>query len=102
MHEEDIEDKNIPRMLWFALEPMVPEYPEKALALATSGQIPQLLTHTTRRLVSGSVAPTGPKRGGVRNPTLAQRCAKDCPGIPTFQRLNQSSPPTPNAGKLSK
>ena len=87
MHEEDAEDNNIPRMLWFALEPMVPKHPEKALEVAVAGKIPQLLTHTTRRLVSGSVAPAGPKRGGVIQPWL-----KDVQKIaPGFRLSNVST-----------
>ena len=38
-HTEDTEDNNIPRMLWFALEPMVPESPDKALQLAVNGKL---------------------------------------------------------------
>ena len=85
--EEDVEDNNIPRMLWFALEPMVPDHPEKALQLANKGKFPKLLTHTTRRLVSGSVAPPGPKRGG-----LTQTWIKDVNTVaPGFRLSNVST-----------
>ena len=63
-HAEDIDDNNIPRMLWFALEPMVPEFPEKSLELAIAGKLPRLQEFTARRLVSGDL-PTAPvKKGG--------------------------------------
>lgn len=52
-HGEDVEDANIPRMLWFAFEPMVPVFPEKALDLAIGGKIPALQEFAARRLVSG-------------------------------------------------
>ena len=41
-HAEDVEDNNLPRMYWFALEPMVPKHTDKALTLAVSGKIPKL------------------------------------------------------------
>ncbi len=63
-HEEDIEDPNIPRVLWLALEPMVILHPEKALATAMQGNIPHLQESVARRMVSGS-ASTKPGRGPV-------------------------------------
>jgi putative membrane-bound dehydrogenase-like protein len=53
-HREDIEDPKIPRMLWFALEPLVTEHPEKALALAANTPIPFLTESVARRMISGS------------------------------------------------
>ena len=54
MHAEDVEDNNIARMIWFALEPMVMPEPKKALHLATSGGFPRLNEFVARRLVSGN------------------------------------------------
>ena len=54
-HEEDLEDNNLPRMLWFGLEPLVPKYPERALQLALNGKIPHLQESVARRLVTASV-----------------------------------------------
>lgn len=54
-HAEDAEDNNIPRMLWFALEPMVPLQPEKSLELAVQGNLSSLQEHVARRLVSGDL-----------------------------------------------
>jgi putative membrane-bound dehydrogenase-like protein len=59
-HAEDIEDNNIPRMMWFALEPMVPDAPEKSLELAMNGKLPKLAEFTARRLVSGDLSQDAP------------------------------------------
>jgi len=56
-HSEDSNDNNIPRMLWFALEPMVPLQPEKSLDLVTRGKLTNLQEHVARRLVSGDLPP---------------------------------------------
>ena len=50
---EDANDNNLPRMVWYALEPMVVEAPERALALASGGKLPRLPEFVARRLVSG-------------------------------------------------
>lgn len=55
-HEEDINDSNIPRLLWFALEPAVPQFPDKALQTALAGKIPFLQESVARRMVSGSLS----------------------------------------------
>jgi hypothetical protein len=39
-HSEDQEDNNLPRMYWFGLEPMVPDYPRESLEIAIAGRIP--------------------------------------------------------------
>ncbi len=56
-HSEDADDNNIPRMLWFALEPMVPLQPDKSLDLVTKGKLTNLQEHVARRLVSGDLPP---------------------------------------------
>lgn len=56
-HAEDIDDNNLPRMYWFALEPMVPKYPDKALELAFAGKIPHLQESVARRIASGDGEP---------------------------------------------
>ena len=61
-HAEDAEDNNIPRMLWFALEPMVPESPEKALQLAMNSKLTKLQELTARRMVSGDLPAPRPRR----------------------------------------
>lgn len=56
MHAGDAEDNNLARMYWFALEPMVPEYPQKALALAVNGKLANLQEFVARRLATGDLA----------------------------------------------
>ncbi|MDB4491636.1 hypothetical protein N9260_01300 [bacterium] len=54
-HAEDIDDHNIPRVLWYGLEPMVNAHPEYALATAINGKIPFLQDCVARRMVSGAL-----------------------------------------------
>lgn len=56
-HAEDIGDNNLPRMYWFALEPMVPDHPAKALQLAIAGRIPHLQESVARRIATGNADP---------------------------------------------
>lgn len=56
-HAEDIEDNNLPRMYWFALEPMVPDHPQRALELAITGRIPHLQESVARRIATGRADP---------------------------------------------
>ncbi|MFV1994523.1 MAG: PVC-type heme-binding CxxCH protein, partial [Verrucomicrobiales bacterium] len=71
-HGEDIEDPLIPRLLWYALEPMVPADPARALALAIEGGMPKLQEFTARRMVSGDL-PVAPSKG--KGATAAVRSA---------------------------
>ncbi len=52
---EDVDDPNIPRMLWYALEPMVTKFPERALATVVKGRMPFLQECVARRMVSGAL-----------------------------------------------
>lgn len=54
-HAEDAEDANLPRMAWYALEPMVPKNAPQALKLAVGGKFPNLAKFVARRLASGEV-----------------------------------------------
>ena len=82
-HEEDIDDSNIPRLLWFALEPAVPQFPEKALETALSGKIPFLQESVARRMVSGSL--TGNDGQGVDHSAKWKRIiAEYAPGFEPF------------------
>ena len=56
-HSEDQEDNNLPRMYWFGLEPMVPDYPRESLEIAIAGRIPQLQEFVARRIATGNSAP---------------------------------------------
>jgi putative membrane-bound dehydrogenase-like protein len=55
-HAEDISDNNLPRMYWFALEPMVPMHQRRSLELVVAGKIPALQEFVARRLVAGDSA----------------------------------------------
>ncbi|QEG21575.1 PVC-type heme-binding CxxCH protein [Mariniblastus fucicola] len=81
-HSEDAADNNLPRMIWFGLEPMVPHHPEKALALAINGKMPQLAEFVARRLTTGDVA------SQVNRPRKPQKNEKR-----VWQRIIQKSAP---------
>src|SRR5690606_18810847 len=52
-HQEDIDDHNLPKMIWFGLEPLVKSNPENALELALNSEIPMLSNYIARRCVDG-------------------------------------------------
>ena len=52
---EDASDHNIPNMIWFAVEPLVPEDPDRALALAAESKIPLVTTLVARRAVDADL-----------------------------------------------
>ena len=51
MKGDDADDHNIPKMIWFGIEPLVPEDPKRALRLARTSQIPMLTENIARRAV---------------------------------------------------
>ncbi len=55
--EQDLADNNLPRMIWFGLEPMVPVDPQRALALAIGGKMPMLVEFVARRMLGGNGNP---------------------------------------------
>ena len=55
VRSEDADDHNIPKMIWFGVEPLVVEDPERAFALAGKGQIPLITEHVARRAVDGDM-----------------------------------------------
>ncbi|MEC7565918.1 MAG: PVC-type heme-binding CxxCH protein [Planctomycetota bacterium] len=77
-HEEDIEDPNLPRMVWFGLEPMVPDHSQQAIQLAVAGKYPNLSGFVARRLLSdasaGNTNPAKKQTASEQNKTL-QRVA---------------------------
>lgn len=50
-HADDAEDPNIPLMLWFGMEPLVPDNAQRALELATKSELPGFANHIARRLI---------------------------------------------------
>ena len=55
-HAEDADDNNLPRMYWFALEPMVAGHPGKSLKLAVGGELAFLQESVARRIATGDAA----------------------------------------------
>ncbi len=51
MKGDAADDHNIPKMLWFGIEPLVPEDPQRALRMARTSQIPMLTEYIARRAV---------------------------------------------------
>ncbi len=51
LHEEDIHDHNIPHMLWFGIEQLMDENPDRALALVSNSTIPMLPRYMARKAV---------------------------------------------------
>jgi putative membrane-bound dehydrogenase-like protein len=49
-HEEDANDPNIPLMIWYGIEPLVPGDPARATKLVETARIPLLRQHIARRL----------------------------------------------------
>ncbi|WP_019990501.1 PVC-type heme-binding CxxCH protein [Rudanella lutea] len=50
-HREDATDHNLPKMIWFGLEPLVKQNTRRALELATRSQIPMVTGFIARRAV---------------------------------------------------
>lgn len=57
-HSEDATDHNLPQMYWYAIEPLVPADPDRALALAANSKIPLVSENIARRAsaMDGGVA----------------------------------------------
>jgi putative heme-binding domain-containing protein len=51
-HENDADDHNLPLMVWYGIEPLVPEDPARAIALADQARIPLLGRYILRRAAS--------------------------------------------------
>jgi hypothetical protein len=49
LHKEDENDHNLPKMVWFGVEPLVNENIQRALALAAQSEIPMLAKYISRR-----------------------------------------------------
>ncbi|MEM9015479.1 MAG: sulfatase, partial [Verrucomicrobiota bacterium] len=97
-HKEDAEDNNIPRMLWFALEPMVPLHPERSLELAVGSQLTNLQEHVSRRLVSGDLPPVSQRnhqRPGLAPPAAQKDIQRVAPGFQVKNVGEQGVSPQP-------
>ncbi|MBH55276.1 MAG: dehydrogenase [Opitutaceae bacterium] len=54
-HGQDSYDHNIPKMIWFGIEPQVPEDPSRALKVAAKSRIPMVAQFIARRATSGQL-----------------------------------------------
>lgn len=54
-HEVDADDHNIPKMVWYGVEPLVPADPVRAMKMASSGKIPLVAQYIARRATSGNL-----------------------------------------------
>ncbi|MAJ16792.1 MAG: dehydrogenase [Opitutia bacterium TMED67] len=48
-HAEDADDHNLPKMIWYGVEPLVPENPTRAMNLAQASQLPLVTEYIARR-----------------------------------------------------
>ncbi len=81
-HADDVVDNNLPRMYWFALEPMVPSHPAEALQLAVEGKIPALQEFVARRMVTRDVVvDAGRPRSMSPSPEWQASIQKVAPGF---------------------
>ncbi len=55
-HNEDINDHNIPKMLWFGLEPMVKNNINQVLDIQKNSAIPLITNYISRRLIDANEA----------------------------------------------
>ncbi|MCU0339966.1 MAG: PmoA family protein [Spirosomaceae bacterium] len=53
-HAEDANDHNLPKMIWFGLEPLVTTNPSRALEIAFQAKIPLVINHIGRRLTDAN------------------------------------------------
>jgi HEAT repeat protein len=51
-HAEDAADHNLPMMVWYAAEPVVPLDPARALAAAADTKLPKVFTFTVQRVAA--------------------------------------------------
>jgi putative membrane-bound dehydrogenase-like protein len=54
-HGEDANDHNLPKMIWFGLEPLVASEPTKAMNLSVESKIPMVSQFIARRLVDADL-----------------------------------------------
>jgi putative heme-binding domain-containing protein len=50
-HDEDAGDHNLPKLIWYGIEPMVPADPARAMELARASRLPLVTEYIARRAV---------------------------------------------------
>ncbi|GAB4474670.1 MAG: hypothetical protein OHK0057_21540 [Thermoflexibacter sp.] len=53
-HAEDAQDHNLPKMIWFGLEPLVKANPTRSMTLANQSKIPLITQYISRRIVDAN------------------------------------------------
>ena len=53
-HGEDVDDHNIPKMIWYGIEDLAEQSPEKAIAMVSASNMPMIAEFTSRRLVDAN------------------------------------------------
>src|SRR5207244_3405782 len=71
-HEEDADDHNLPKLIWYGLSPLVDSDPESLVPLAANGKLP--LTH---EWIARAIAEEPVKNRGVLGGLLAAALDKD-------------------------
>lgn len=71
-HGEDSPDHNLPKLLWFGIEPLVKTNPNRALELATRSQIPLVSQFIARRVVDADQVKLLVSLLGSMKPSKAQ------------------------------
>ncbi|MHC5066420.1 MAG: PVC-type heme-binding CxxCH protein, partial [Planctomycetota bacterium] len=66
-HGEDVGDHNLPLMIWYGIEPLIPSNPGRALELAWVSKIPQVSRFILRRMASGEDASFEPLITALEN-----------------------------------
>jgi putative heme-binding domain-containing protein len=69
-HSEDINDHNLPKMIWYGLEPLVASNPARALSMISGANIPLLAQYTARRAVDAGAVNELVKTLGAQPKTL--------------------------------
>lgn len=63
-HAEDADDHNLPKMIWYGLEPIVKSDTKRALSIAVKGKIPVLRNFVARRISARASKPKAPSPRG--------------------------------------
>ncbi len=73
-HAEDIDDHNIPLVLWYGTEPLVPAEPARAMQLAQNSKIPLVTRYIIRRASESddTIAPVVELLGKAPTPDMQQ------------------------------
>ena len=93
-HAEDIDDHNLPKLIWFGVEPLVAGNAAKALALASGSELPLVTQFVARRATAAkeleAVASSLTAAGSVRTRQTLLEGLRD--GLTSLGRRELSAP----------